>query len=154
MIVFLISGCANTQKEISIVPLDMLNREDTLKDGGKILFYKAKYYLVQNYIDDKKTQQYIDKFVQRNKDPNLQKFTQYNMVFYKESKSTSLKKILENRQYADKYVHLNDRIYNYWWSSNGNFFTKYKMKNGEIIEPKNIDVEVTPLPDTSRIKKQ
>lgn len=124
-----------TTKNISIVPLKMLNYIDTMRDGKIIPISKRDFYLVRKYVESKATEKFIDSFVEKNKDKNLSKYATYGIVLYKESSETNIKTIQANPRVIDRYSQQNDMIYEYSWTA-GKFGIRFKYKNGEIIEPK------------------
>lgn len=140
-------GCSRSQQPISIVPLPMLHYTDSTMDRGKQVIYKSEFYLVKNFREDKTTEALIDRFVNYKKDKQFQKYSDYKMIFYKESDQTNLKNILANRRIIDRYSQENDWIYCYKWS-NGKFLSRWKIRNGEIIDPKN-DIKVENIPDST-----
>jgi len=141
-------SCTSAQKEITIEPLKMLNNIDTFMDRGKMVISKFDYYLISNYRDNKRTQNFIDSFVQQHKDSSIAKYSHYNIVFYRESSETNVKNILANPRVIDRYSQENDWIYSYHFI-NGKFLSRWKVKKGEIIEPKNnIVVEDIKLKDS------
>lgn len=137
-------GCVSSKKPLSIIPLNMLNHVDTIVDRGKTVKHKADFYLVQGYRDNKTTQDYIETFVQKNRDTTLKHNTNYSIIFYRESKQTNTQNIIANPRVIDRYSQNNDQIYSYSWM-NGQFLARYKIKKGKIVEPKsNIKVEDVP----------
>ncbi|MEO7047693.1 MAG: hypothetical protein ABI091_20510 [Ferruginibacter sp.] len=136
-ICFLISCSQLSSRNISVVPLKMLNYLDTISNDGKALtIFKTEFYLIKAYSASKKTDQYIDSFIMKNKDTYLGKYSSYKMVFYKESSETNLENIASHPKIIDRYSQEHDLVYDYTWS-NGKFVYRYKFKNGEIIDPKN-----------------
>lgn len=130
----------------------MLNYIDTSLDRGKQVIYKGDYYIVKNYKESKAMEELIDSFVEQNKDTQIQKYTQYRLTFFKESSKTNLSNIMTNPRIIDRYSNDNDRIYEYHWS-NGKFLSRWKIKNGEILEPKN-DIIIEDIPDSASIKRE
>lgn len=116
--------------------------------AGRMQIDKFDYYLVEGYSDDSTRRQYLDSFVEKNKDQELGKYGNYAMVFYKRSKQTTVENITANKKVIDRYSNQHGLIYEYHWS-NGDFLARYKLKNGTIVEPKNdIRVEDTPKEKT------
>jgi hypothetical protein len=137
-------SCANSRKPLSIVPLNMLNHTDTVIDRGMNVKNKADFYLVQGYVDNKNTRDYIDSFVEKNRDTGLKENSNYSVILYKESKQTNVENIMANPKVIDRYSQDNDQIYHYSWM-NGKFVARYKVKKGKFVEPKsNVTVEDIP----------
>lgn len=135
-------------KEISIIPLDMLNYVDTFTDRGEKIKFKSDFYLVKNYSDNRRNLFLIDSFVEKNKSKGLDTFTQYGIIFFKESSKTNIQSILLNPKVIDRYSNNNDKIFQYNWSK-GKFLSKFKIKKGKIVEPKN-DIIIEDIKDTIR----
>lgn len=138
-------NCTSSQSRISIEPLTMLNYIASVEDRGKMVVNKVNYYLIHGYEDTKKVKRYIDRFVNNNKDSNLEHYAYFSMIFYKASFETNTRNILSNPRVIDRYSQNHDLIYKYWWS-NGRPRSTFKYKNGEVIDPK-IDIEVSDVPE-------
>jgi hypothetical protein len=138
-------SCICSQEKIEIVPFTLLNKTDTLKTEQGINTYKAEYFLVRNYKNDKTCQNYIDSFVAKNKAADLADYTQYNMIFYKESKITNPTHLKENPRDLDRYSLNNDWIYEYQWVQ-GKFSSRWKIKNGELVDDPANKIIITSIP--------
>lgn len=137
-------SCAGCQNRPQIVRFHMMDRLDTLKQGNKTLFYKSENFIVGNYSDTKKINAYIDSFATENKATDYGLYTQYEMYFFKASDITNSKHISETPRDFYRYSLDHDLIFLYSWIGNGMHLTRYKLKDGEIVEPKN-NIIVTPL---------
>ncbi len=136
-------SCSRHQK-ISIVPLTMLDRIDSIHGNGQTTISKANFYLVKGFADNDNSEKFIDHFVETNKATNPDNYTQYDMTFYKESNETNPENIIQNSRVIDRYSQNNDWIYSYGWMK-GKFMGKWKVRNGEIVDPKShITVEDIP----------
>ena len=147
-----LSACSHSQDKVSIIPLTMLNYTDSSLDRGNLFVAKGEFYIVQGFKDNKETQNFIDSFVEKNKDPALNRYNQYDITFYKESSKTNIKNLLANPRDLDRYSQGNDRIYDYYWRG-GTFMSRFKIRNGEIIEPK-ADIKIEDIPGSLDKKKQ
>jgi hypothetical protein len=126
--------CCKSQP-LTIVPLDMLNVIDTLKDERGIAINRADYYLIKGYKPNKNALQLIDSFAASKRNSVSEEYAHYDICFYKESKQTTIKNILENPKITAIYSLQHDLIYDYSWI-NGKFVTRYRFRNGAMIEPK------------------
>jgi hypothetical protein len=115
----------------------MLDIVDSMSVDGKKTFHRADYYLVKDYTDSKSTVNFIDSVINTNKAGNLGEYSDYAMIFFKESSQTNEQNIIESRQKViDRYSIDHDEIYEYRWS-NGKFLAKYEVGNGVILNPRN-----------------
>src|SRR5690606_11734426 len=148
IVIFLCIQCNPTSSDkIAIVPFDLLNNRDTFTYRGEILFNKSEYFLIKNYSKGKSTEDYIDSFVNANKDSNLDKYSNYGITFYKESAKTNIQNITKNPRDLDRYSQKHDLVYKYKWI-NGKFIYRFKFKNGELV-PKS-DIIVKDIPDSMK----
>src|SRR5687767_1988874 len=108
-------SCSQAQKQPNIIPLTMLNYIDTFNDRGKQVISKSDFYLIQRYRENKRTESFIKQFVNKSKDANFQKYSQYKIIFFKESKKTNVKNISASTKVIDRYSNDNDRIFEYHW---------------------------------------
>lgn len=138
-------SCSNAQKKLIIVPLHSLENIDTSQFRGKMAISKMSFYLVQGYKNNKVTERSIDDFVHRNKDSNWLNYSQYQVIFYKESNETNVKNIKAFPRVIVRYSQDHDWIYSYKWSD-GQFLYKWKIKNGKIIKPKQ-SIRLEDIPD-------
>jgi hypothetical protein len=152
IICFILTNKCTNNKNTSIVidHLTMLDHLDTMIDRGSIVLNKSEFYLVKGYEEKKQFSRYIDSFAMK-LDSNAKKYTDYNIIFYKESSETNRKNIIAYPRIIDRYSQEHDWIYQYSWS-NGKFLLKWKIKNGEIIEPKEKDFEIKDLPLADTVK--
>lgn len=135
----LLIHCSDSNN-ITIVPLEVLNQIDTL--NGRT--YKFDFFLVNGYVDNKRSRMVIDSFVVKHKGDYPLKFDQYDMTFYKYSEETNVKNIIANPRVIDRYSQQHDLIYGYSWI-NGKLVSRMKWKNGEVVDPKGtITVEDIP----------
>lgn len=137
----LVSFCTRTK--ISIEPLTFLDTVVTGKSyDGKKFINKLSYYKVTGYRGTKDNFKYIDDFVKRTKDANLDKYSYYTISFFTaadEANKTAL------RQHPDRYYNQDNIIYEYRWA-NGKFSAMFKYKDGKIIEPEQkIKIKDAPL---------
>jgi len=139
-------SCRHSQQKLSISPLPMLDVGDSLEVDGIKTFSRADYYLVKGFRDTKNSELFIDSFVAREKAGDLQKYSNYAIVFFKESSQTNERNIIESqKKVIDRYSNDHDEIYEYRWAK-GSFLAKYKIKNGIIVKPKN-DIKVSDIPN-------
>jgi hypothetical protein len=123
----------------------MLNYIDTTIFKGRLTINRIDYYLVEDYSDNKHTEHLIDSFAYKNKHVNINDYGLYKMFFYKKSAKTNPKNLSENPRDLYRYSQDHDLIFMYNWI-NGKFAGRYKLKNGEIIEPKH-NIELEDIPD-------
>ena len=141
-----------SSKTISIVAFEILNYSDTMILSDKTLFNKGENYLIKNYSESIKTENYIDSFVKRNRDASLTKYDNYSIIFYKESKKTNIENITKRPRDLDRYSQDQDLLFIYRWT-NGKYEAKYKFKNGQIVN--NGDIIIKDITEISRtIKKE
>ena len=139
-------SCRHSQQKLSISPLPMLDVGDSLEVDGIKTFSRADYYLVKGFRDTKNSELFIDSFVAREKAGDLQKYSNYAIVFFKESSQTNERNIIESqKKVIDRYSNDHDAIYEYDWN-NGKFLTRFKIKNGLIVSP-NHNIKVTDVPN-------
>jgi len=144
--VFVLESCDHSQQKLSISPLPMLDIRDSLEVDGIKTFSRADYYLVKGFRDTKNSELFIDSFVARKKAGDLDKYSNYAIVFFKESSQTNERNIIESqKKVIDRYSNDHDEIYEYRWAK-GSFLAKYKIKNGIIVKPKN-DIKVSDIPN-------
>jgi hypothetical protein len=142
-ILFLTSCSSNAQK-LKFTRVDKLSIIDTNIVADKKLISKEENYMVENYKDDSTSLRLIDSFVNKNKDIALNKYSNYNLAFYKKSDQTNIENISKNKRIIDRYSNEHDLLYRYFWYQ-GKFIMRYKYKDGEIIEPKN-DIILKDMP--------
>ena len=82
-----LSSCS--LKPIEIIPLKELTEIDTLKHDGIMSTYKTDYFLVKNYLTSDFNDA-VNNFIDSHFDSSSLGFNQYDMKFYKESKSLNL----------------------------------------------------------------
>ena len=140
------AGCTSG-KNISFIRLTMLDHADTGIHNGSQYINKTDFYLVQNY--SKEAEPAINRFVQKNKDPQLQKYAHYEMFFYKESAETNVKNIQANRRVLVRHSQENDWIFSYRWS-NGKSMPRWKLIKGELVEPSTSNITITDIPDSTK----
>ena len=144
--VFVLESCDHSQQTLSISPLPMLDIRDSLEVDGIKTFSRADYYLVKGFRDTKNSELFIDSFVARRKASDLDKYSNYAIVFFKESSQTNERNIIESqKKVIDRYSNDHDEIYEYRWAK-GSFLAKNKIKNGIIVKPKN-DIKVSDIPN-------
>jgi hypothetical protein len=119
-------------EEISIIPLTMFNYTDTTMSKWQERINGIDYYLIKGYLDNKHTKDLIDSFAHKN--DAASPYGLYKMFFYKESSKTNVKHLSANPKDLYRYSQNHDLIYQYMWI-NGKFVVKYRLKNGEIMEP-------------------
>ena len=144
--VFVLESCDHSQQTLSISPLPMLDIRDSLEVDGIKTFSRADYYLVKGFRDTKNSELIIDSFVARKKAGDLDKYSNYAIVFFKESSQTNERNIIESqKKVIDRYSNDHDAIYEYDWN-NGKFLTRFKIKNGLIVSP-NHNIKVIDVPN-------
>src|SRR5438046_1429759 len=99
------ASCIRSQNKIEIIPFAMLDRTtDTLHDSQGIHLYKTNNFLIRNYTTDNKSfQTSLESFVKKNTPSDLSAYTNYKMVFYKESKITTPAHLKDNPRDLDRY---------------------------------------------------
>lgn len=134
-------SCKNVNKKKPIIiPFSLLNREDSLIDRGKTLYYKSEYFLIRNYSDDQESEKIIQNFVNENKSSDLGNYTQYDMVFYKESEITNIHHLQEHPRDLDRYSQQHDLLFDFMWSE-GKFLKRYKYKDGKMMGTEGIIIK-------------
>lgn len=123
-----------------IIPFDLLNTQRTFIDRGKTLYYKNEYFLIRNYREGKKAEDLIQNFVNENRAIDLDKFTQYDMVFYKESKITNINHLQAHPRDLDRYSQQHDLLFDFMWSE-GKFLKRYKYRDGKMIGTEGIIIK-------------
>jgi hypothetical protein len=141
-------SCISNKHRMEIRPFTVLNKIDTIHNEKGDAVYKFDCFLVTNFKDNKQSERLIDSFVTKNKAADFNSYTQYEMLFYKQSEITNPNHIKENPRDLDRYSQNNDWIYQYTWFNGGNF-TRFKIRNGQIIEPSK-KVIITDIPDSSK----
>lgn len=132
------------KREIQIIPIESLNYTRTVNNGERDFTNRGLYFLVRGYDDSPETLKFIEAFINNHKDIDYASFDNYTMVFFKESEKTTIESIKNNPKTWDYYSNEHDLVYDYLWHK-GKFATRFKYKNGIIIEP-NSDVELGPAP--------
>ncbi len=145
LLIILLTNCTPNSSQISAVPIKILDYVDTLKSDSGINIDKSNNFLVQNFSDTKKNEEYLDSFVFGRNDIDVKNYASYSIVFYKKSAVTNIKNIKANPRIIDRYSQENDLIYKYVWL-HGKFANKYKYRNGIIVNSKikNISIEDAP----------
>lgn len=121
---------------IQIVRIEALCKIDTVIEKRGTTLLKSEAFLVQNYCENSSSNKVIANFVNNIKDSSINSYGDYAISFYKESEKTTLKEIKENLKIIDRYSNQNDLIFIYHYSSAVKGWNRYKLKNGEVIEPK------------------
>ena len=125
--------CVLTRKKtLSVSPLYVLNRIDTIRSGVNVYFWKSKHYLVSGYQDDSETEKKIDILVCEGIDSVESIYGDYSIYFFKESKITNNANLYLNPRDLARYSQDNDYIYLYRWNY-GNFAYKEKHKGLKIM---------------------
>lgn len=145
-LLILVASCSNGQEKIAIVPLTMLNYTDTSYLRGDAMLAKSDFFLVLNFKDNYESQVFLDNFIKQKRDVIFSDYDQYSIVFFKESKETNVKNLSEDKRVLFRYSNQHDRIYEYHWIT-GKFISRWKIKNGEIVDPKN-EVILKPIQDS------
>lgn len=132
-----LTACAQKEANasISITRIPAFKETDTSLNDDKMLIYKNELFLVTNFVDDSMSVKALDSFVARTRETDIGHYTQYKMIFYKESSETNMKNIAENRRILDRYSQQHDMIYAYEWWKGDTFFLKKKFVNGDWINP-------------------
>ena len=141
----LLSKCSSHFNNVIIEPLPTLTWIDTVIYHGNLNFNRSEYFLVKGFNDNKETADYINLFASRFADSVGKKYNNFTIMFLKESSQTNAKNIIANPRVIDRYSQENDWIYKYSWAQ-GKLYSKWKVRNGEIIEPNQKDIEVKDLP--------
>lgn len=149
----IISACSHSKSKVSFVSMSMFNYIDSTPDRGKPWKAKGDHFIIKGYKDNSETLRSIDSFVNNNKGKMPDDNTQYDMIFYKESSITNIGHLTANPRDLDRYSQNNDMIYDYNWTNNGKLFTRYKYKNGKIIEPETSDIKIEDIPDSAKKEK-
>lgn len=127
----------------------MADKIDTIYSDNQLRVYKSKKYLIQGYGDDKNIEAVIDSFAFKERRDDVQSYTQYTLVFYKESQETNIENIKKNSKVLDRYSQNHDMIFTYEWWGDTNL-TKHKFRNGELIEPdEQGKLTIESIPDSS-----
>lgn len=136
--------CGNApEKEITIVPFEILNSEHISVDRGERLYFKNDFFLVKSYVAGKKSEDFIEEFVKANQDSSRQQYTQYTMIFYKESSITNIEHISKNPRDIYRYSMNHDLIFTFIWND-GEFLSRHKYINGKTITPVKIIIKDIP----------
>ena len=117
---------------------------DTIFSDNKMLVAKFDYFIISNYAENDLTDYKIDSMAKSNMDKDWQKYSQYEMSFYKESKYTNEEYIKKDPRSIDRYSQEHDLRYSFAWS-NGKFESMSKYKNGELTNPA-CDIRIGPEP--------
>lgn len=130
VIITLFCSCKNDGEEIEIIPFTLLNEEKTSVDRGDTLYFKSEYFLIRNYHDGNDLDTMLQKFVDSHIDSTIKKYTQYDIVFYKESEITNEAHLKQRPRDLDRYSQQHDLLFDYCWR-NGSFSRRYEYKNGQ-----------------------
>lgn len=132
-----------------LLQFDQYDNEEGIREklnGSKYTFL-TKTFIVKNYIDCKNSEIQIDSFVNAQK--KLWKhIDNINLFFYKSSKKTNLENWKKNPRDIDRYSNEHDLIYSFDISKSIDLkksISKFKYKNGNIIEPKG-DIQIIDAP--------
>jgi hypothetical protein len=123
---------SHAQQKISIVKIQLLSKTFANRDDGEIRILKIDCYLVKGYRNNKISDAYLDRFVEKHKDPSLIKYWDYYMFFYKESNTTHLKIIQDAFRLTGTFNNEDDFIYAYNWQGFGKHFEKQKLDTGKV----------------------
>ena len=126
-------GC-NTKKQLKFILME--SSKTFAPETNEKVTYWGDSYIIENYHNNRHSAKQIDHFAHDLARLKKDSCSSYTIIFYKASNITNLKHLKENPRDLDRYSQNNDEIYNYHWSS-GIFSGKTKIKNGEIINPKN-----------------
>ena len=134
-----LNSCSREKNKLEFIPVSSLEKTDSNRIFNSREFYasKQKYFLVRGYVATKIANDQVDSFVQSIKGLDPDSFYNFAINIYRESDKTN-KKILDsdNRQIQSTYSYVNDYLFCYTWIK-GEFSTRYKFKNGHIIDPPN-----------------
>ncbi|MDA9555321.1 hypothetical protein N9R54_03715 [Pelobium sp.] len=145
IVLFGLMGLCCKKQDIQFIPIHSLDYENEANNGFRTFKNKGKYYIIRGYDGSKDTEKAIDNFVSKNKDKGWQEFDNYKISFYKESSETNLENIQNDSKVIYRYSNENDLVFEYNWSRGGSI-GKFKIKNGQIIEPKGHEVILSPAP--------
>lgn len=127
--------CNQENKRIKISPFDILNETDTFYDNNKVSINRKDYFLVEtNLTDTAKIYEAIQDFLKKDYPKNFQKYSRYELIFYKLSFDINSKKNYNNPKIIrrDLFKDANPTIITYTSDDNGfNIIDKYI--DGKII---------------------
>lgn len=136
-IVWSLLSCSIQQKEITIIPLSILDYDTTAETNGRIYHVKGAHYLVRDYQDTPANDSLIKRFVEERRDSfYVPGPSSCAMVFYKESSETNLENVNRMKwRIIDRYSQDHDLIFDFELKQDG--FIVQKLKNGELVNDNN-----------------
>jgi|ERR1700722_6002661 len=143
ILVIFFFGCGSREKyrpneksRVVIVNLPALSWVDTLKDASKARLTKVDYFLVKcERLDSIEIRVAIDRFSRNVQATNPNSYSQYNMLYFRETAETNEKNLAADKDMIDTYSTKHDLIYEYVWKYN-KLMGVYQYENGLIINPK------------------
>lgn len=134
-------ACINRQ-QMGIQPLKMLDTLIVQSLNGKTVNNKFVNYKITGYTDNDESLKYITRFLEANKERDIEQYHSYIIRFFKASDETNL---ISLKQHPDRYYNLNTTIYLYQWLD-GKFMAREKYVDGSMIEPKsNVVIKDQPV---------
>jgi len=118
-------------KFVALKQFDSQSTGDTLH--GKPVTHAMIHFAVENYKSNKLTEAKLDSFGKGQHDAAA-KVTDFQILLFKSSKKTDVKYLRENPRDFVRYSFDNDLLFHYTYL-NGKFVTRFKYKNGVIIDP-------------------
>ena len=141
LIICSFNACAQKKESIrQFFPYYLVH--DSVKKYDELGFVKEESFIISNYKGSQETDKLVDSFILANRDKKYARFDTYFMNFYKESSYTNEAHLAETPRDIDRYSNRHDCVYIYTWNK-GKFFERRKMRDGEVIEPKNYSNGIT-----------
>lgn len=140
-LIFIFICCV--KKDLTFQSIDSLNYTYKGNNGIKNFTNRGVFFLIDQYEESSENERIIESFVNSNKSADYKEYNSYSIIFYKKSSRTTIENINSDSKLIDRYS--NDLVFTYTWT-NGQFMTRFKYKNGEIVEPKSAEVILSPAP--------